>query len=304
MKNVCIRKKIFVYFILTAILLLIQNNNDAYGINYFERVCHINSDLLADTIVIDTNNNLSHIKWGSLLPPGFQVTYFVYSKDNMEKCKFSLIDFDEDDIKDMYINIKYSYYGIDSVFIGLDTTMTGVDSVFAVTDSAFTGIDSTYHYIIFGQDGIINIDTVYLNPDNVLPLAVESRTGRDEIFDDIALCTPGAMKVMTFKLIERIPPVIRPEETSVISKGSSNQFELFPVPSSDFLNFRLTDFEYGIYSLEIYNLFNMRIYQRDIQVTNQIFSGNVDLFGFASGIYSVRISDAETNLQKLIIIIK
>ncbi len=283
MKNLFTRKKIFNIFFYLTFLLLIVGLSEAFGSSYTVKICRINADIFMDTVFVDDNGNLSHINWGTSQPLGLQQTFFVYPHENLTKCKYALIKFDTDSLKDIYINIKYSYQ----------------------IDSTNYFIDSTYHYIIFNQEALLMTDSIYLNENQVLPQNIECNKGIDEIFSDIAYCTPGSMKVFTFKHEERVAPVPKVPTTSIKDLSSSNEvIEVYPIPSNDFINFKLSGFENGNYSLEVFNLFNQQLFQQQIQITSSLYSGNIELFGYASGIYSVRISNATTNLHKLIMIIK
>jgi len=239
------------------------------------RLCNLNSDNLLDSIRLDSNNNLSHIVWGDSLSQ-IHKTFFKYPKDSLIKCKYSLINFDTDTLKDIYINIKYR----------------------------FGNLDSTYHYVILTQESLHLIDTISLDTNLVIP-PLASYSGLDSIFTGVSLFTPGSMKALTFRRITR--NIIAPSvQTSVENKTIiyEPKIEIYPTPSNDHLIFRLSEFSAGFYNYEIVNILNEPVFRDKIFVSGSVFSNEVNLQSLTSGMYSFKVYNDTLVLNKLVIIIK
>lgn len=279
-RGIMLIKNINLIFVL--FLLFIPNlKSQTYEYANYSKTAHLNSDMFVDTINYDENFNLKSISWGNILPHLNQHTYFNYPTENFIKCKYALIKFDNDTIDDLYINIRYK----------------------------FNNIDSSYHCVIPNQEYMMTQDTVHLNiiQDNfhILNDSLTMYVGFDEVFSKIERCSPGRMKVLTFRKVERFSPP-QPKQISAIegiAKQNKN-FEIYPTPSNDYFNFNLTGLKSGSYNLEVYNMYSIMVHQEKFSISSMEHTGLVDISALASGVYTVRIVNDNTNLHKLIIIIR
>jgi hypothetical protein len=241
------------------------------------RLCNLNADSYLDSIRLDSDNNLSHIVWGDSLSQEVHKTFFKYPKDSLIKCKYSLINFDIDSLKDIYINIKYRY----------------------------GNFDSTYHYVILAQESLHLIDTIRLDTNTIFPSNIVGYTGLDSVFTGSTLFTPGSMKALTFRRVTRnivVPAIQTTVENTNLFK--EQQIDIYPTPSSDHLIFKLSGFSSGFYNCEIVNLLNQPVLRDKIFVSGTLFSKEINLQSLTSGIYSFKIYNDTLVLNKLVIIIK
>lgn len=273
-------KRLQTFGVITILLVVLVYSSSAsdYIAKYY--LHDINSDGYPDTLQLDQNKILRHIVWGSNPPCDSCRTYIVYNDTTLISSKFSLIKFDTDTTKDIYIVNRYRIDDIDSVF----------------------------QFVLIGNEKLRYADTITYFMDRIEPAYLDVYSGVENIFESVSYVTPGSMIAAKFRRVEldTIAPVPQMKEISSIdnSMNSDLQIKIYPNPTDKVLYYLLIGFESGMYNLEIQDFLLKSVYREMLAVNSSYFKKFVNLSGLPNGLYLIRFYNENFVKSQLFILSK